>query len=200
MLARRPCRADQPHSEITMPIEVKSRRRSLARLEAEFPGSRIIDATSKGAEPWLQLSPFYPHGQIPVPFTPGTFSKSVEGIWQALKVFEKADVDARKLEVSTMKGIKRSVRTSGPVRGHRMGLHGDRLLSYVEARRSIYLPSYRWVLEHNLQALTTRLRDLSQNHLVLLLDYETNGDVDDVSSPLSHAALVKSFVEGQWPS
>jgi hypothetical protein len=109
-------------------------------------------------------------------------------------------VDARKLEVSTMKGIKRSVRTSGPVRGHRMGLHGDRLLSYVEARRSIYLPSYRWVLEHNLQALTTRLRDLSQNHLVLLLDYETNGDVDDVSSPLSHAALVKSFVEGQWPS
>jgi len=44
-------------------------------------------------EPWIKFSPFYPHGGIPVPFAPGYFSETVEGIWQGLKVFEKADGD-----------------------------------------------------------------------------------------------------------
>jgi hypothetical protein len=54
---------------------------------------------------------------------------SVEGIWQGLKVFEKADVDPATLQIATMKGIKRTVRTFGKVLGHRAGLAGDRLLS-----------------------------------------------------------------------
>lgn len=28
---------------------------------------------------------------------------------------------------------------------------------------------------------------------------ETNADVDDLSRPLSHAALVASYVMGRWP-
>jgi hypothetical protein len=36
-----------------------------------------------------------------------------------------------------MKGIKRTARTFGKVRGHRAGLAGDRLLPYAEARRVI---------------------------------------------------------------
>ena len=35
---------------------------------------------------------------------------------------------------------------------------------------------------------------------VVLLDYETNGDVEDLSSPLSHAALVRYYLEGKWPA
>ena len=35
---------------------------------------------------------------------------------------------------------------------------------------------------------------------VVLLDYETNGDVEDLSRPLSHAALVKCHLEGEWPA
>jgi hypothetical protein len=65
----------------------------------------LIDVTSRGSEPWVRLSPFYPHGGIPVPFTPGVVSASVEGIWQALKVFERTDVDRRKLDVTTMTGL-----------------------------------------------------------------------------------------------
>lgn len=54
---------------------------------------------------WLDLSPFYPHGNIPVPFSENTFAYSVEGIWQGLKVFESADIDTSKFEVQNMKGI-----------------------------------------------------------------------------------------------
>ncbi|CAM5700092.1 putative protein OS=Streptomyces griseomycini OX=66895 GN=FHS37_003307 PE=4 SV=1 [Streptomyces griseomycini] len=33
----------------------------------------------------------------------------------------------------------------------------------------------------------------------MLLDYTTNGDVADPASPLSHAALVRLYIEGRWP-
>jgi hypothetical protein len=182
-----------------MSIQVASRRRSAASLARAFPGAQVIDVTSKADEPWVRLSPFYPHGGIPVPQTPGVNSQSVEGIWQALKVFEIADVDAAKLNITTMTGLKRTVRKHGPVRGHRDGLHADRLLSYQTARRRIYLPSYRWVLENKTSDLMERLRRLADGHDVLLLDYTTNGDINDPATPLSHAALICLYIQGQWP-
>ncbi|MFF5263387.1 DUF6939 family protein [Actinomadura viridis] len=182
-----------------MPIQVAGRRRSAASLAKDFPGALVIDVTSKADEPWVRLSPFYPHGGLPVPSTPGVTSQSVEGVWQALKVFESADVDPAKLGVRTMKGLKRTVRRYGPVRGHRDGLHGDRLLDYQAARRRIYLPTYRWTLENKTGDLVERLRRLADDGDVLLLDYTTNGDVDDLTTPLSHAALVGLHIQGRWP-
>jgi hypothetical protein len=182
-----------------MTITVESRRRSVAKLTRDHPEAMLLDVTSRGREPWLALSPFYAHGDIPVPFSPGVTSRSVEGIWQALKVFERADVDPSKLAISNMKGLKRTVRRNGAVLGHRDGLTGDRILSYVEARRHIYLPSYRWVLEHKVPDLIAELRMRAVSRDVVLLDYTTNGDVSDESSPLSHAALVKRWVEADWP-
>jgi hypothetical protein len=182
-----------------MPITVASRRRSAASLAAAFPGSEIIDVTSKAPEPWVRLSPFYPHGGIPVPGSPGVTSASVEGVWQALKVFETCDVDPAKLTVTGMRGLKRTVRRYGTVRGHRDGLQGARLLPYETARRRIYLPTYRWILEHRATDLVTRLRDLVAEREVVLLDYTTNGDVTNPATPLSHAALVRLYVEDHWP-
>jgi hypothetical protein len=147
----------------------------------------------------VRFSPFYPHGGIPVPFTPGETAESVEGVWQALKVFDGADVDPRKLRVTSMKGIKRSVRSNGGVRGHRKGLHGTELLSYADARRLIYLPTYRWVLEHRVADLVEQVRELADRPGgVVLLDYTTNDDVTDLSTPLSHAGLIRSWVEQDW--
>jgi hypothetical protein len=168
----------------------------VASLTAEFPGAQIIDVTSKAVEPWVRLSPFYPHGGIPVPFCGDVTAQSVEGIWQALKVFEHADVDPAKLQITTMRGLKRTVRRFGPVRGHRAGLDGARLLDYVTARRLIYLPSYQWVLEHRVTDLLERLRQLSDRAEVVLLDYTTNGDLTNVAKPLSHAALIQQYIEG----
>ncbi|MFJ9846789.1 DUF6939 family protein [Kitasatospora sp. NPDC101155] len=179
-----------------MSIRIASRRRAMASLIAAFPGAEIIDVTSKGPEPWVRLSPFYPHGGIPVPYSDGVTSQSVEGIWQALKVFQDSDVDPARLGITTMTGLKRTVSRYGPVRGHRTGLDGDRLLPYETARRRIYLPAYRWILEHRVADLVELLR---QKDDVVLLDYTTNGDVTDPTSPLSHAALIQLHIEGRWP-
>ncbi len=184
---------------LTMPLVVKNRRNSIDNLRKNYGEIVIIDVTSRGSEPWVRFSPFYPHGKIPVPFSPGCFSMTVEGIWQGLKVFESADVEPKKLTISNMKGIKRTQKTYGKVLGHRAGLTGKDLLSYLEARRAIYLPSYKWVLENRLQNLLDELKNLSANKTVILLDYETNCDLDDLSRPLSHAGLVKRYLENDWP-
>lgn len=183
-----------------MLVQVANRRRKPESIKAAFPDAAVLDVTSRGPQPWVRLSPFYPHGGIPVPFSPGVVSASVEGIWQALKVFDNADVDPTKLAVTTMAGLKRSVRRYGPVQGHRAGLRGQTLLDYETARRQIYVPSYRWMLEHRAPDLIDELRRLAGDRGVVLLDYTTNGDLADLSSPLSHAALVVRYVTDQWPS
>lgn len=50
-----------------MPIHIANRRRTTASLNAAFPGAEIIDVTSNGPDPWVRLSPFFPHGGIPAP-------------------------------------------------------------------------------------------------------------------------------------
>jgi hypothetical protein len=181
------------------PITVAGRRAGVERQQARHPDAAVLDLTSRGPEPWVRFSPFWPHGGIPVPLSPGRTAASVEGIWQALKVFEHADVDETRLDVTTMRGLKRTTRRFGAVRGHRAGLDGDRLLPYLEARREIYLPAYRWVLEHRLTEHVAELRRLADEGPVVLLDYETNVDVDDPARPLSHAGLVAAFVTSSRP-
>jgi hypothetical protein len=171
-----------------------------AKIQQRYPDALILDVTSAGPEPWIRFSPFYPHGGIPVPFSPGQFSTSVEGIWQGLKVFEHSDVDPSKFLITQMKGLKRSARTFGQVLGHRAGVSSDRLLSYVEARYAIYLPSYRWVLEHRLETLLEELRRLQASQTIVLLDYETTTNLEDVTRPLSHAGLIQRYLQGQWPT
>jgi hypothetical protein len=168
-----------------MPVHVASRRRTA--LSRDFPDALILDVTSRGTEPWIRLSPFYPHGGIPVPGHPDRTSQSVEGIWQALKVFAGEQEDFTKLDITTMKGIKRTVRRLGPPLGHRLD---GRLLGYEEARRLLYLPAYRWMLDHRAAGLVAQLRELSIHQNVVLLDYTTNGNIADLSTPLSHAALI----------
>lgn len=180
-------------------IIVQSRRTALANIQQQYPQASIFDVTSRGVQPWVRFSPFYPHGKIPVPFSPGQFSASVEGIWQGLKVFEQADVDPSRFTVTTMKSLKRSARTYGKVLGHRQGVAGERLLSYAEARRTIYLPTYYWLLTNCLQDLLARLQEVAAKQTVVLLDYETNCDLNNLACPLSHAGLIKRYLEKNWP-
>ncbi len=182
-----------------MTLIIASRRLSPVTLQGRYLGAIFFDVTSHGPEPWRRFSPFYPHGDIPVPFSPGFVSASVEGIWQGLKVFEKMDVDPTKFAITTMKGLKRISKVYGKVIGHRKGVNGELLLPYVEARRLIYLPSYRWVLDHRLYDLLIELTRLSSKKPVILLDYEINENIEDRSKPLSHAALIKQYLQGTYP-
>ncbi len=53
-----------------MTVAIESHRKKLAGIEKRWPAAAIIDVISKGAEPWVRFSPFYPHGGILIPNTP----------------------------------------------------------------------------------------------------------------------------------
>jgi hypothetical protein len=180
-------------------IVIESRRKKQDTLLKKYPDAIIADVTSHAKDSLLKLSPFFPHGGIPVPFSDNMTAECVEAIWQGLKVFESADVDVSMFQNGTMKNIKRTVRKFGKPLGHRKGVNGMELLGYIEARKLIYIPTYKWVLENKVQNIIERLREASQTKDIVLLDYNTNCDVDDPKQPLSHAFLVKAYVEGIYP-
>ena len=179
-------------------IIIESKKKTLESLKAQYPDAMIIDVTSHAQDEFVKFSPFYPNGGIPVPFT-DDIAVSVEGIWQGLKVFEDADVDTSFFSKRDMKNLKRTVRKYGPCLGHRKGVHGEELLGYLTARKLIYLPSYKWILENKLQKLVAAVRIISKNKPVVLLDYNTNPDVNNPKKPLSHASLIKAYIEGNFP-
>ncbi len=43
------------------------------------------------------------------------------------------------------------------------------------------------------------LREERKKRTIVLLDYNTNQNINDTSSPLSHAYLIKAYVEGLYP-
>ena len=180
-------------------IVIESKKKKMETLKKEYRDAMIIDVTSHAQDEFIKFSPFYPNGGIPVPFTEGLVAVSVEGIWQGLKVFEDHDIDTSLFSKRDMKNLKRTTRRFGPMRGHRKGVHGEELLGYLTARKLIYLPCYKWVLENKLQKLVTAIRIIAKKKTVVLLDYNTNDDVYNPSKPLSHASLIKAYIEGNYP-
>lgn len=180
-------------------IIIESHKKKTENILKNHPDAIILDVTSQARDEFVKLSPFYPHGNIPVPFSEGVTSMSVEAIWQGLKVFESYDIDTSLFMNTTMAHMKRTVRTYGKPLGHRKGVKGTELLSYVEARHLIYLPAYKWVLDNKVSDIIEKIRDMSKTKTVILLDFATNCDVDDPKKPMSHAFLVKAYVEGIYP-
>ena len=180
-------------------IIIESKRKKPATILKQYPDAILADVTSGAKDGLVKLSPFYPHYGIPVPFSEGYTATCVEAIWQGLKVFESCDVDVEMFKNDTMKNIKRTVRRFGKPLGHRKGVDGTELLGYIEARKQIYIPAYKWVLENKVANIIERLREASKTKTIVLLDYDTNADVENAKKPLSHASLIKAYVEGIYP-
>ena len=180
-------------------IIIESKRKKPATILKQYPDAILADVTSSAKDGLVKLSPFYPHYGIPVPFSEGYTATCVEAIWQGLKVFEGCDVDVEMFKNDTMKNIKRTVRRFGRPLGHRKGVNGTELLGYIEARKQIYIPTYKWVLENKVANIVDRLREASKTKTIVLLDYDTNADVENAKKPLSHASLIKAYVEGIYP-
>lgn len=153
-------------------------RRDLAKLP---PDAIVHDVSSRAKPPWVKLSPFYPHGGLPVPGEEGTTADSVEGIWQGLKILN-GEIDP---SYFTGKGRKRRGRPSG----HRFG---DRVLGYLEARKLIYIPSYEYLWRECVGQDLRRLlfEPASEGVVQYFHDFENNGDPEDASSPLAHSSLL----------
>lgn len=156
-----------------------------SKLGAVPKGALVYDVSSRAAPPFVKLSPFYPHGRVPVPGMPGRFSDSVEGVWQGLKVIEGAIDEA----CFTGKGKKRRGRPSG----HRLG---EELLGYVEARRRIYVPSYTYLwrecIGRDLRSLFFAAAD--RGEVQYFHDFDDNGDIEDTRSPLAHASVLVRLI------
>lgn len=180
-------------------IIIESKRKKPATILKQYPDAILADVTSGAKDGLVKLSPFYPHYGIPVPFSEGYTATCVEAIWQGLKVFESCDVDVEMFKNDTMKNIKRTVRRFGKPLGHRKGVDGTELLGYIEARKQIYIPAYKWVLENKVANIIERLREASKTKTIVLLDYDTNADVENAKKPLSHASLIKAYVEDIYP-
>lgn len=183
-------------------IYVVNKKRKLEKVKEDFPNATILDITSTSNMRYAQiLSPFYPHMNIPIPFTEGLTATCVEAVWQGLKVFDGADVDFATFRNDTMRDLKRTIRKYGMPKGHRKGAYGKELLGYFEARMLIYLPTYKWVLDNvpEVHHVVERIKEQSKIHDIILLDYNTNIDFRDASKPLSHAGLVKLYIEGNYP-
>ena len=180
-------------------IIIESKKKKPENILKKYPDAVLCDVTSKAKDSLIKLSPFYPHGGIPVPFSEGYMATCVEAIWQGLKVFENSDIDINMFRNDTMKNIKRTVRKYGTPLGHRKGVNGTELLGYLEARKQIYIPAYRWVLENKVYGIIEKLRLASKTRTIVLLDYDPNSDVENLKKPLSHASLIKAYVGGLYP-
>ena len=162
-----------------MDIQIVNKRAVKRIHEYKNKGYTIVDVTSK-SDSFAELSPFYPHGNITYKqYT----SKRVEGLWQGLKLFENAGMDTTKFEITSMKNIKRKC---GKVLGHTPDL-----LDYVTAREQIYIPAYTQVLKEKAKSKVEELLRLTK---LVLLDYDTNEDIQNTSKPLSHASIIKRYL------
>lgn len=184
-------------------IYVANKKRKLDRIQKDYPGAKIFDITSSA--PTIQgrkLSPFYPHGGIPIPGdSKGMTATCVEAIWQGLKVFEHEGIDISMFKNDTMHNIKRTVRKFGKPLGHQYGIFSKKILNYSDARRFIYIPSYKFVLDNVpcVHSLIEQLAERSKSEDIVLLDYNLNPNNKDITKPLSHAELVKMYIEGRYP-
>jgi len=151
----------------------------------EEQGARVIDVSSRAPEPFCCLSPFYPHGKIPIPGIKGEFADSVEGVWQGLKIIND------KIDRTRFQGPGRKRR--GEPKGH---LYGERVINYIQARKLIYLPLYRWMIYNSPLARQTALDLLkqAQNQDIYLYDFETNPDIENLDKPLAHAAVLAQIL------
>ena len=155
-------------------IFVANKKRSLDRIQKEYPGARIFDITSSA--PTIQgqkLSPFYPHGNIPIPGdSKGMTATCVEAIWQGLKVFENTGIDCSMFKNDTMKNIKRTVRKYGKPIGHQYGVFSSTILNYSDAKRLIYAVAYKYVLDNipSVHSLVTQLAERSKSEDIVLLE------------------------------
>jgi hypothetical protein len=175
---------------------IKKKSTTLLKL---YPEAKFVDVTSKSKDQFVKLSPFYPHGSIPIPFSDNVFSYSVEGVWQGLKVFNNNDIDVSRFSNKTMSNLKRTIKKFGLPLGHRKGVYGEELLDYATARKLIYAPTYYWMLENKVKDEMYQLIQIALNNDLVLLDFDTNSDFENYKKPLSHAAIIKKYIESKHP-
>lgn len=149
----------------------------------------IID-TSTNTAPFAVFSPFFVWDQvIPVPGQDGLKSKTIEGVWQGLKLID------GKIDKSYFGAEKIRKRKIQPY-GSALFLYGENRIDYLTAREKIYKPTFEWVYRNLLPGqLKKALYILARGGIKLFFyDVDSNPDIEDVSSPYSHSSLLVDII------
>jgi hypothetical protein len=156
------------------------------RLRDQAPkGAVVYDVSSYADHPYCTLSPFWPHGGIPVPGMSGTTSDSVEGIWQGLKLI------GGKIAPRYFSG--QGCKRGGVPRGHQ---YGDKLLKIVDAREKVYRVSYEWMLEHRAdpELLGSFIEQALAGVPQYFHDVSNNGRIGNPDEGWAHAAVLVQYL------
>ena len=180
-------------------ITIDSKQIGLESLQKKYQNAIIADVTYTAKNYLVRLCPSFPHGGIPVPNSGFTTANSVEAIWQGLKIFESEDIATSLFSKENANELIRSSSQLGKMLGHRFGINGLEVLNYADARRRIFIRTYRWVLDYKVQDIIKWLRDATKSQTIVLLDNHINCDIYNYNEPLSHAYLVRAYVEGLPP-
>jgi hypothetical protein len=133
---------------------------------------------------------------IPVPGLNRT-SKTVEGIWQGLKVID-GEPD---FNLFYDFAGKRKPKSGATLEGW---LYGDEVIDLVTARLKIYLPAFLFHWKHNVSdEIKDRLVDLAASKEaegldVPVYDFETNADIFKADKSYAHAHLVAYLLNGRY--
>lgn len=155
----------------------------------ELSKQGICIDTSSDKPPYNVFSPFHVWPMvIPVPGMLETYSKTVEGVWQGLKLIagriDKSLFDAEKI---------RKRRGEGKI----LFLLGEEKIDdYAEARKRIYVPTYEWVF-HNL--VSKEVKQAIYDTAVggtrqYFFDVDANPDIEDTDTSLSHSSLLVTII------
>lgn len=157
-------------------IVLESKRENLQKIVEMNPEVIIADVTINSSNALRRLSPSFEWGGILVPYTDNLeYVPSVETVWNELRI------------------------TKNGTDGFRRGFYDHVIFDYIEARKKIFIPTYRWMLENKAAEIIKRMRDANRDKTIVLYDGVDNYDIENPSNPLSYAYLVKAYVEGLAP-
>ena len=140
------------------------------------------------------LSPYYPWGNIPVPFSLGFKAESVMAIWEGLKVHTLRSIDKNIFSMKNLNGLNKLKTDFGEFIGYKRGISYDFIYNEEEAFQQIFIPSYRWTLEHGASKMIYWLRNNIHKNIVLI-----ENPKEIIPNRLSPAKLLKAYVLGKSP-
>jgi hypothetical protein len=159
-----------------------------------------LAAGDVGMQRWRPLCPFnvLETAELPVPGRPELRSRSMEAVWQGLKVVE-GRLDLDQLTSVPHKRPPDDQRREDYRYADSEFMLGEKTLDLVTARYLIYLPTYLFVLSYAVSTdLLASIEDwLATGRDVAFYDWDANMDIDDGRSSFSHSALLARWFEGR---
>ncbi|KUM02695.1 hypothetical protein KIF53_15815 [Chromobacterium subtsugae] len=181
-----------------------SRQAALAAMQDDASDCLMVDSFN-GAPANMRgfrcFNPFqlWPDPVIPVPGQAGRLARSVESVWQGLKLVDgRTDFEQFLAEPRKRPSDDERRRQPGYCYSDSRFIYGDRQLGLLEARFLIYLPTYLFLLDRLAPEPVLRelRRHIAADGPVLFYDWDANQDIADTSSSFSHSAILAAWFNG----